>query len=96
MKIDLNFPPFQQDLFSLDKTQLKAFVKSVKKINKIDLRQVRQSSGLNLEKIKNLKTSNGKTLYSIRMSKSFRAVICIEDDFIRFISLHPDHDSAYK
>jgi hypothetical protein len=96
MKIDLNFPPFQQDLFSLDKTQLAAFVKSVKKINKMDLRQVRQSSGLNLEKIKNLKTSNGKTLYSIRMSKSFRAVICIEDDFIRFISLHPDHNSAYK
>ena len=96
MKIDLNFPPFQQDLFSLDKTQLTAFVKSVKKINKMDFRQVQQSSGLNLEKIKNLKTSNGKTLYSIRMSKSFRAVICIEDDFIRFISLHPDHDSAYK
>ena len=96
MKIDLNFPPFEQDLFSLDKTQLTAFVKSVKKINKMDLRQVQQSSGLNLEKIKNLKTSNGKTLYSIRMSKSFRAVICIEDDFIRFISLHPNHDSAYK
>ena len=96
MKIDLNFPPFQQDLFSLDKTQLTAFVKSVKIINKMDLSLVQQSSGLNLEKIKNLKTSNGKTLYSIRMSKSFRAVICIEDDFIRFISLHPDHDSAYK
>ena len=96
MKIDLNFPPFQQDLFSLDKTQLTAFVKSVKIINKMDLRQVQQSSGLKLEKIKNLKTSNGKTLYSIRMTKSFRAVICIEDDFIRFISLHPDHDSAYK
>ena len=96
MKIDLNFPPFQQDLFSLDKTKLSIFVQSVKKINKIDLRQVQQSSGLNLEKIKNIKTPNGKTLYSIRMSKSFRAVICIEDDFIRFISLHPDHDTAYK
>ena len=96
MKIDLNFPPFQQDLFSLDKTKLSIFVQSVKKINKMDLRQVQQSSGLNLEKIKNIKTPNGKTLYSIRMSKSFRAVICIEDDFIRFISLHPDHESAYK
>ena len=96
MKIDLNYPPFQQDLFSLDKTKLSIFVQSVKKINKMDLRQVQQSSGLNLEKIKNIKTPNGKTLYSIRMSKSFRAVICIEDDFIRFISLHPDHESAYK
>ena len=96
MKIDLNFPPFQQDLFSLDKTKLSIFVQSVKKINKMDLRQVQQSSGLNLEKIKNIKTPNGKTLYSIRMSKSFRAVICIEADFIRFISLHPGHDTAYK
>ena len=96
MKIDLNFPPFQQDLFSLDKTKLSIFVQSVKKINKMDLRQVQKSSGLNLEKIKNIKTPNGKTLYSIRMSKSFRAVICIEDDFIRFILLHPDHESAYK
>ena len=96
MKIDLNFPPFQQDLFSLDKTKLSIFVQSVKKINKMDLRQVHKSSGLNLEKIKNIKTPNGKTLYSIRISKSFRAVICIEDDFIRFISLHPDHDTAYK
>ena len=96
MKIDLNFPPFQQDLFSLDKTKLSIFVQSVKKFNKMDLRQIQQSSGLNLEKIKNIKTPNGKTLYSIRMSKSFRAVICIEDDFIRFISLHPDHDTAYK
>ena len=77
MKIDLNFPPFQQDLFSLDKTKLSIFVQSVKKINKMDLRQVQQSSGLNLEKIQNIKTPNGKTLYSIRMSKSFKAVICI-------------------
>ncbi len=60
MKIDLNFPPFQQDLFSLDKTKLSIFVQSVKKINKMDLRQVQQSSGLNLEKIKNIKTPNGK------------------------------------
>ena len=78
---------------STSRTKIKNILQ---KINKMDLRQVQQSSGLNLEKIKNLKTSNGKTLYSIRMSKSFRAVICIEDDFIRFISLHPDHDSAYK
>ena len=96
MKVDLNFPPFQQDLFSLNKTELSIFVQSVKKIYKLDLRQVQQSSGLNLEKIKSIKTPAGKTIYSIRMSKSFRAVINIEGDYIRFISLHTDHDSAYK
>ena len=40
-------------------------------------------------------TPSGKTLYSIRMSRSFRAVITIEGDLIRFISLQPDPDSVY-
>jgi len=40
-------------------------------------------------------TLSGKTLCSMRMSKSFLAVITIEGDFICFDSLHPDHDSAY-
>ena len=96
MKLDLNFPHFQQDLFSLSKTDLSTFIRTAKKIQKIDFSQVQQSSGLNLEKIRNMTTPSGKTLYSIRMSKSFRAVIMIDGDFIRFVSLHPDHDSAYK
>ena len=94
MKIDLNFPPVQQDLFSLDKTQLTAFVKSVKKINKMDLSQVQQSSGLNLEKIKNLNTSNGKTLYSIRMSKSFRALRTTLFVLYHFIRITTQHTSS--
>ena len=54
-----------------------------------------EASGLNLEKIQNMTTPAGKTLKFIRMSKSFRVVIKINSDFIRFVSLHPDHDSAY-
>ncbi len=96
MKIDLNFPPFQKELFSLNKTELSSFVRSVKKINKMSLQQVQESHGLNLEKIKNIKRLTGNALYSIRINKSFRAVITIENDFMRFVSLHPDHDSAYK
>ena len=40
-------------------------------------------------------TPSGKILYSMRMSRSFRVVITIEGEIIRFVSLHPDHDSAY-
>ena len=95
MKLDLNFPHFQHDLFSLSKTDHSTFIRTAKKNQKMDFSQVQQSSGLNLEKIRNMTTPSGKTLYSIRMSRSFRAVITIEGDFIRFVSLHPDHDSAY-
>ena len=62
----------------------------------MDLTQIQQSSGLNLEKIRHITTPAGKNLYSIRISKSFRAIITINGDFLRFVSLHTDHDSAYK
>ena len=96
MKIDLNFPPFQRDLFSLNKTELSAFIRTARKIAKMDFMQIQRSSGFNLEKIRHMTSPAGETLYSIRVSKSFRAVVTIENDFLRFVSLHPDHDSSYK
>ena len=57
---------------------------------------IQQSFGLNLEKIQNLKTPSGKILNYIRMSKSFWTMIKNNCDFIRFISLQPDHDVAYS
>jgi len=96
LKIDLNFPDFQEDLFKLEKSEIYALVKSLRALFKMDFDQLRRSSGLNLEKIRNMKTRKGNPLYSIRISRSFRAVVSIEGDYLRFISLHPDHDSAYK
>ena len=96
MKIDLNFPPFQDELFSLNKSELAAFIRTAVKLVKMDLGQIQKSSGLNLEKIRVMKSPAGKTLYSIRVTRSFRAVMVIESNYLRFVSLHPDHDSAYK
>ncbi len=96
MKLDLNFPPFQKELFSLEKAELSAFIRSAKKLDKMELQQIQQSSGLNLEKIQNISSPAGRVLYSIRMNRSFRAVVTIEGEFIRFVSLLPDHDSAYQ
>lgn len=96
MKVDLNFPLFQKDLFSLNKNELAAFFRTANKLVKMDLTQIQNSSGLNLEKIRVLKSSAGKTLYSIRVTKSFRAVLTIDEDYFRFVSLHPGHDSAYR
>ena len=95
MKVDLNFPLFQKDLFSLNKNELAAFFRTAKKLVKMDLTQIQQSSGLNLEKIQVMKSPAGKPLYSIRVTRSFRAVLTIDNDYLRFVSLHPGHDSAY-
>jgi len=96
LKIDLNFPDFQKDLFKLEKNDIYTLIKTLHTLFKMDFDQLRRSPGLNLEKIRNMKTRKGNPLYSIRITRSFRAVISIEGDYLRFISLHPDHDSAYK
>jgi hypothetical protein len=96
LKIDLNFPDFQKDLFKLENNELYALIKSLRTLSRMDLDQLRRSSGLNLERIKNTKTRKGNPIYSIRITRSFRAILSIEGEYVRLISLHPDHDSAYK
>ena len=96
MKIDLNFLDFQKDLFKLEKNELYALIKTLRTLSRMDLDQLRRSSGLNLEHLKNTKTRKGNPIYSIRITRSFRAILSIEGEYLRFISLHPDHDSAYK
>ena len=96
MRIDLNFPDFQKDLFKLQKNEGYSLIKTLKTLSKMDFHQLRRSPGLNLEQIKNMKTRKGNPLYSIRITRSFRAVVSLEGDYLRFISLHPDPDSAYK
>jgi hypothetical protein len=96
LKIDLNFPDFQKDLFKLEKNDLYASIKTFRTLSKMNFDQLRRSSGLNLEQIKSTKTRKGNPIYSIRITRSFRAILSIEGDYLRFISLHPDHDSAYR
>ena len=95
MKLDLNFPGFQDDLFKLEKKELQALIRTLQTCAKLDFQQFIQSSGLNVEKIKSMRTEQGHPLYSLRISRSFRATFTVQDDYLRFIALHPDHDSAY-
>ena len=96
MKLDLNFPDFPKDLFKLGKKELYSLIKTLRTPSMIDFNQIRQSSGLNLERIKTMRTRKENTIYSIRITRSFRAILTIEGNYLRFIALHPDHDSAYK
>ena len=96
MKIDLNFPDFQKDLFKLEKNELYALIRTFKTLSRVDFDQLRRSPGLNLEHLKNTKTRKGNPIYSIRITRSFRAILSIEGEYLRLIALHPDHDSAYK
>lgn len=95
IKIDLNNPQFQSDFFNLEKKEQSALLKTLKLIAQIDWPSAHKIRGLNLEMIISKKTKNNHPLYSLRFSQKYRAVVIREGEFMRFLSLHTDHDSAY-
>lgn len=89
--LDMNFPAFQDELFDLDASEFKKVCKALKKLKSLTWNDLFRDSGLNWEQ---LKSAEGK--YSIRLSQSYRAVVRREGSFLRFQSLHLDHDGAYR
>lgn len=98
---DLGFPRLQNELLDLESAEFDQVEETVKKIEKMTWDQIYKTSsktqkrGLNWEVIENQVTQSGKKIASIRISKKFRARVCRDGQCMRFISLHPDHDSAY-
>jgi hypothetical protein len=45
--------------------------------------------------IRSKKGKQGEKLYSLRITQKCRAVAIREGDYLRLLSLHSDHDSAY-
>ena len=96
IKLDLNNPVFQKHLFNLPKNQQIDVLKSLRKLLNMTWNQVYQDSGFNWEMIHSRSGPHGKRLYSLRLGKAFRAVAYRDEEWMRFLTLHPDHDSAYK
>lgn len=95
IKIDLNNPEFQKDLFRLEKNELSAFVNTLKKIHKLSWEQLYSDHGLKWEAILSKKTESGQRIYTFRFSQKYRATALRQEDFLRLLTLHSDHDSAY-
>ena len=57
--------------------------------------QLQSSKGLRWELIQSRQGPAGERLYSLRISRSCRALAWRDGPWLRLLSLHPDHDSAY-
>ena len=102
VQCDLEFLPFQKALAGLESAQMDVVLNKVETINKMTWNQVYATStkgrgkrGLNWEVLPNQKTAKGGTVASIRITEKLRIRVTREGVFMRFISLHPDQDSAY-
>lgn len=96
VRIDLNNPVFQDSLFNLEKEQQRAVLTTLRKISAMSWTQVYRDSGLKWELISSRIGPREERIYSLRMGKGFRALAYREDNWMRLLSLHPDHDSAYE
>jgi hypothetical protein len=96
LRLDLNSPEFLEVFLRLESAELAQVAGSLDRIRRLDWSSVHASKGLRWEAIEHLKAPDGKsTVYSVRLSHKIRGLAFREGEFMRFISLHPDHDSAY-
>lgn len=96
VRLDLNNPVFQDNLFALEKPERNAVLDTFNKLRKLTWNQLYRDPGLKWEKIISFKPPEGiEAIYSLRITRSRRATAYREQDFLRFLTIAPDHDSTY-
>lgn len=94
--LDLNNPQFQKDLFGLPKADLLHARTTLEKLRQMTWQQVYGDRGLKWEKISSVKPPKGvDAIYSIRLSEGRRATAFREGEYMRFLTVPPDHDATY-
>ena len=96
MRLDLNSPELQDLLFRLESAELRQVVAALRHLRELDLNTLYRHSGFHWEAIEHLTAPNGARVHSFRLSQRIRALAYRDGDFLRLLSLHPDHDSAYE
>ncbi len=101
--VDVSFPRFMEALAGLQEDDQDAILNTIDKIQKMTWDDVYKTSsktagqkrGINYEPL-DQQTASGRKMATIRASAKIRIRVCRDEQFMRFISIHVDHDSAYK
>ena len=94
--LDLNNEVFQRNLFALDKTECSRVLDTLNKLRKLTWDQVYRDPGIKWEKISSVPPPPGvDAFYSLRITQARRATAFRDGDFIRFLTIAPDHDATY-
>ncbi len=96
VRLDLNSPVFQRQLFALAKDGQRAVLHTLGRLAEMSWQQVYADAGLRWEAILSRVGPHGGRLYSLRIGRGFRAVAYREGEWLRLLTLHPDHDTAYR
>ena len=96
IRLDLNNPVFQEQLLTLQKPERHAALDTLNKIRQLTWNQLYRDPGLKWEKITSVRPPVGiDTVYSLRISRSRRATAHRDGEFMRLLTIAPDHDATY-
>lgn len=96
VRLDLNNPVFQEQLLTLQKSERNAALDTLNKIRQLTWHQLYRDRGIKWEKITSIKPPGGiDAIYSLRINKSRRATAHRDGDFMRLLTIAPDHDATY-
>ena len=96
VRLDLHTPVFQEQLLHLQKPDRHAALDTLKKVRQLTWAQIHRDNGLKWEKIISVKPPAGiDAIYSMRITQSRRCTAYRDGDFMRFLTIAPDHDSTY-
>ena len=96
VRLGLNNPVFQEHLFGLQKPERNAAMDTLRKIRLLSWDQLYRDKGLKWEKIISVKPPQGiDAIYSLRITLSRRCTAYRDGDFMRLLTVAPDHDSTY-
>lgn len=91
--LDLDQEVFQENWFALDKRE--RVTNALKKIRQLTWDQVYRDSGLKWEKVTSIDPPKGiDAIYTLRVTQSRRATAYRDGDFMRFLTIPPDHGAA--
>jgi hypothetical protein len=94
--LDLNAASFQRDWFAMERDDAQAVLETLRKTRTLDWNQLYSDRGLRWEFVQSRSGPANQRLYSLRVTRKARAVGYRDGSVLRMVSLHPDHDSAYR
>ena len=96
VRLELNSEVFQRNWLGLDKQERNRVTDTLRKLRQMTWSQAYRDAGLKWEKVASVKPPPGiDAIYTLRITQSRRATACRQGDFMRLLSVAPDHDAAY-
>ena len=96
VQLDLNNEVCQENWLGLDKQERNRVTDTLRKLRQLSWDQVYRDQGLKWEKITSIRPPKGiDAIYTLRITQSRRATAYRDGNFMRLLSIAPDHDAAY-